>query len=54
MRLCEFSNEQKRCLIYRGSRHGLGAKDFHVNCDDSAETLTIIKSHGCSNIFGVA
>ena len=52
IQLCEFSSEQKWRLIYRGSQHGFKAKDFHENCDGKADTLTLIRSSGCSNIFG--
>jgi len=31
-------------LLYRGSRDGFEARDFHNKCDNKGETLTIIKS----------
>ena len=38
-------------LLYRGSRDGFGAADFHAKCDDKGATVTIVKStEGC--IFG--
>ncbi len=33
-------------LLYRGSRDGWDATDFHGKCDDKGATITIIK---CSN-----
>jgi hypothetical protein len=51
MKLIEFNNETDRYfLLYRGSRDGFGAKDFHSHCDFTSNTLTIVKSG--SNIFG--
>ncbi len=38
-------------LIYRGTRDGFGAKDFHRKCDSILNTLTAIKSTS-GNIFG--
>ena len=38
-------------LIYRGSLHGFGAKDFHAKCDNVDKTLTLIKTTQ-SFIFG--
>ena len=38
-------------LIYRGTRDGFGAKDFHRECDGVAKTVTIIKTTN-GNIFG--
>jgi hypothetical protein len=31
-------------LLYRGSRDGFGAADFHAKCDDKGATVTIVKS----------
>jgi hypothetical protein len=31
-------------LLYRGSRDGFGAADFHAKCDDKDATVTIVKS----------
>jgi hypothetical protein len=52
VRLCEFSPNDKWSLLYRGTRDGFGAKDFHSRCDGHANTLTILKVNGSSNIFG--
>ena len=52
IKLCEFSLDDKFCLLYRGSRDGFGAKDFHRKCDGHKNTLTIIKAKASSNIFG--
>jgi hypothetical protein len=38
-------------LLWRGSRDGFGAKDFHRRCDGHANTLTLIEDTGW-NIFG--
>ena len=43
-------NGRKWSLLYRGSRDGFRASDFHSRCDDKPNTLTIVKSTG--NIFG--
>ena len=52
MKLCEFSLNEKRELLYRGSEHGFGANDFHAKCDGKPNTLTILRADGTSNIFG--
>jgi len=52
IKLCEFSLDDKFRLLYRGSRDGFGAKDFHRKCDGHKNTLTIIKPKATSNIFG--
>ena len=44
-------NDRKWSLLYRGSRDGFGAFDFHSNCDHKPNTLTIVKSLN-GNIFG--
>jgi dsDNA-specific endonuclease/ATPase MutS2 len=33
IQLCEFSSNDKWSLLYRGTRDGFGAKDFHSRCD---------------------
>jgi hypothetical protein len=38
-------------LLWRGSRDGFGARDFHGRCDGHAPTLTLIQDTG-GNIFG--
>jgi hypothetical protein len=38
-------------LLWRGSRDGFGAGDFHRRCDGHANTLTLIKDTA-GNIFG--
>jgi hypothetical protein len=53
IRLCEFpSDANKWSLLYRGTRDGFGAKDFHTKCDGKSSTLTIIKAKSSDNIFG--
>jgi hypothetical protein len=39
-------------LLWRGSRDGFGARDFHRRCDGHANTLTLIEDTK-GNIFGV-
>jgi hypothetical protein len=50
--LCEFSPRDKWSLLYRGTRDGFGAKDFHSKCDGRSNTLTIVKAFGSEFIFG--
>jgi hypothetical protein len=50
--LCEFSLKDKWTLLYRGTRDGFGAADFHSKCDDHKNTLTVLKAKGTSYIFG--
>jgi hypothetical protein len=52
IKVCEFSSKDKWTLLYRGSKDGFRAVDFHSNCDDHSNTLTIVKAHGSSYIFG--
>ena len=52
IKLCEFSLKDKWTLLYRGTRDGFGANDFHSKCDGNSNTLTILKAHGSSYIFG--
>jgi hypothetical protein len=52
IKVCEFSLKDKWTLLYRGTRDGFGADDFHSKCDNHNNTLTIVKAHGTSYIFG--
>jgi hypothetical protein len=52
IKLCEFSIKDKWTLLYRGTRDGFGAADIHSKCDNHKNTLTILKAHGSSYIFG--
>jgi hypothetical protein len=54
IRLCEFSSDanHKWSLLYRGTRDGFRAKDFHAKCDGKSSTLTIIKAKSSGFIFG--
>jgi hypothetical protein len=52
IKLCEFSLKDKWTLLYRGSRDGFGAVDFHSTCDGHTNTLTIFKAKETSYIFG--
>ena len=41
-----------RCaVVYRGSRDGFRAEDFHKKCDGRSHTVTIIKNDA-GKIFG--
>jgi hypothetical protein len=50
--LCEFSQNDKWSLLYRGSRDGFGSNDFHSKCDGHSNTLTILKAKESKYIFG--
>jgi len=50
--LCEFSHEVKWTLLYRGSRDGFGAHNFHAKCDGKSQTLTLLKAKESKFIFG--
>ncbi len=52
IKVCEFSLKDKWTLLYRGTRDGFGAANFHAKCDAHNNTLTILKAHGTSYIFG--
>jgi hypothetical protein len=52
IKLCEFSPTDKWSLLYRGTRDGFGAKDFHSKCDGHSNTLTLLKAKQSSYIFG--
>jgi hypothetical protein len=52
IQLCEFSLKNKWTLLYRGSRDGFGAANFHSRCDNHNNTLIILKAKGSSYIFG--
>jgi hypothetical protein len=49
--LCQFPKDQKWRLLYRATRDGFGAKDFHQKCDHFENTLVVIKSTE-GNVFG--
>ncbi|CAF0782672.1 unnamed protein product [Brachionus calyciflorus] len=51
MKLCGFPESEKWFLVYRGSKDGFGAKDFHAKCDGVAKTLTVVKTAN-GNVFG--
>jgi hypothetical protein len=53
IRLCEFPSDANIWyLLYRGSRDGFRAEDFHEKCDGESSTLTIIKAKSSDFIFG--
>jgi len=49
--LCQFPVNQKWKLIYRATRDGFGAADFHSKCDSYQNSLVVIKSTN-GNVFG--
>ena len=51
IKLCEFSPNDKWSLLYRGTRDGFGAKDFHSRSDGHSNTLTLLKVKGSEFIF---
>ncbi len=52
IKLCEFSSKDKWTLLYRGTRDGFGAADFHSKCVGRKNTLTILKAKETSFVFG--
>jgi hypothetical protein len=52
LKLCDFALHDEWMLLYRGSRDGFGAADFHSKCDDRTNTLTIFKAESSSYVFG--
>ena len=52
IKLCEFSLNDKFTLLYRGSRDGFCARDFHSKCKGHSPTLTIVQVKNSPNIFG--
>ena len=51
LELCNLNTNRNFKLLYRASRDGFGAQDFHSKCDDYARTLTIIKTSDL-HVFG--
>ena len=49
--ILEWSGYKSMELIYRGTRNGSSAKDFHNKCDDKGPTITLFKNDK-GNIFG--
>ncbi len=49
--LVEFSQNDNLVLLYRASRDGFSASNFHQKCDYKTNTLVIIKSTS-GNVFG--
>jgi hypothetical protein len=52
IKLCGFSLRDKWTLLYRGTRDGFGAADFHSKCDGHKNTLTILMARDTSYKFG--
>ena len=50
--LCKFPKTLKWRLIYKASKDGFAADDFHSKCDGFEGTLTIIKTKKGNYIFG--
>ncbi|ETO01461.1 TLDc domain-containing protein [Reticulomyxa filosa] len=44
--------ESKVTLLYRGSRDGFRASDFHEKCDNKGATVTIVLSDQFNHVFG--
>ena len=51
MSLRKFPSDQKWKLIYRATRDGFDANEFHFKCDSYQNSLVIIKST-YGNVFG--
>ena len=51
MTLCDFTIKQNWKLLYRATRDGFGAAQFHAKCDNNLKTLVVIKSTN-GYIFG--
>ena len=52
IQLCEFSFDDQWSLIYRASRDGFDANDFHFKCDNHSSTLTLLKAKESKYVFG--
>ncbi len=52
IKLCEFNQNDRFKLLYRGSRDGFGANHFHLKCDGHENTLTLFKASETAFIFG--
>lgn len=50
-KLTEWLGTENFELLYRGTRDGFDASDFHWKCDSQGKTLTLIKNT-CGHIFG--
>jgi len=51
MSLCKFQSNQNWKIIYRATKDGFGAADFHSKCDRYQNSFVIVRSvHG--NVFG--
>ena len=51
IKLCGFRDQQKLKILYRATKDGFSAANFHTKCDGQSNTLSIIKSTN-GNIFG--
>lgn len=49
--LCQFELNQNWNLMYRATRDGFSASNFHLKCDNKPNSLVIIKSADGS-VFG--
>jgi hypothetical protein len=50
--LCEFFQNDKLSLLYRGTRDGFGSNDFHSKCDGHSNAFTIFKAKESGFAFG--
>ena len=48
--ICVWTKKGNWKLLYRGTRDGFRASDFHQKCDNKGETVVVINSNG--NLFG--
>ena len=39
-------------LLFKATRDGFRASDFHKNCDNKGATLVVVKAIGSETIFG--
>lgn len=53
IKLCDFEFLTKFTLIYRASKNGFSAQDFHARCDQSQKTLTLIKVKNDDDRFSI-
>jgi hypothetical protein len=51
VKLCSFPPALKWNLLYRGTRDGFGADDFHEKCDGKGRNIVVVKSRN-GNVFG--
>ena len=45
------TSSQVWIMLYRGSRDGFAARQFHEKCDEKGPTLTLVKVIICSSVL---